>query len=53
MGLFSRGEDNQSMRRKTQKSNQKDRWSSLVVVKTVNLREVKLRYQTKRTDGVL
>ena len=53
MELFSRGEDNPSTRRKTQKSNQKGRWSSLVVVKTIHLREGKLGNQTKRADGAL
>ena len=53
MEFFSRGEDNLSTRRKTQKANKKGRWSSLVVVKTIYIREGKLRYQTKRADGVL
>ena len=53
MEFFIRSEDNLSERKKTQKSNQKDRWSSLVVVETIYLREGKLRNQTKRTDGVL
>ena len=53
MELFSRGENNLSTRRKTPKSNQKGRWSSLVVVKTIHLREGKLRSQTKRADGAL
>ena len=53
MELFSRGEDNLSTRRKTPKSNEKGRRGSLVVAKTIYLREGKLRSQTKRADGAL
>ena len=53
MELFSRGEDNPSTRRKTRKSNQKYRWSSLVVVKTIYLREGKLGLKNRLKTPVI